>query len=273
MQNPVEYWEQKLKGKFIGNDLRNVIREYLQVMALKIIYQSKEGTKLGFGGGTALRICYNLPRYSEDLDFELIGENFDLNNFLSDFKNGFSKFNTDTDIRIPIKSFDKIVIKFWLKFSNLLQPLGLTPHKSEKFFIKMEIYTTPPKSVIYEPVYVSKFDEYFPVLTGNLETLFANKTCAIFERKYLAPRDYYDLLWYLNKGIEPNYKVLKELSIKIKNKEELIKSMKQKVNEVGKIELINTIGRFLDNKAELNVLKDFTKVFESSAKKYLIMKL
>lgn len=47
----------------------NIIREYYQHLFLSYLYQRKFSECLLFKGGTALRIIYNSPRFSEDLDF------------------------------------------------------------------------------------------------------------------------------------------------------------------------------------------------------------
>lgn len=49
--------------------LTNVVREYCQHLFLSWLYQQAGSEKLLFKGGTALRIIYHSPRYSEDLDF------------------------------------------------------------------------------------------------------------------------------------------------------------------------------------------------------------
>ena len=47
----------------------NVIREYFQQLFLAYVYQEKGSDSLLFKGGTALRIIWRSPRFSEDLDF------------------------------------------------------------------------------------------------------------------------------------------------------------------------------------------------------------
>jgi len=49
-----------------------IYREYCQNIFLSFLYQQKKSKQLLFKGGTALRIVYNSPRYSEDLDFTII---------------------------------------------------------------------------------------------------------------------------------------------------------------------------------------------------------
>jgi predicted nucleotidyltransferase component of viral defense system len=49
--------------------LENVVREYCQHLFLSYLYQQPRSEQLLFKGGTALRIVFHSPRYSEDLDF------------------------------------------------------------------------------------------------------------------------------------------------------------------------------------------------------------
>ena len=49
--------------------LDNVVREYFQQLFLSYLYQNKDSDRLLFKGGTALRIIWQSPRFSEDLDF------------------------------------------------------------------------------------------------------------------------------------------------------------------------------------------------------------
>lgn len=48
---------------------RNVAREYAQHVILSALYADPGSDRVLFKGGTALRILFNSPRYSEDLDF------------------------------------------------------------------------------------------------------------------------------------------------------------------------------------------------------------
>ncbi|MBI1871194.1 MAG: nucleotidyl transferase AbiEii/AbiGii toxin family protein [Chlamydiae bacterium] len=51
----------------------NVVREYFQQLFLSKLYQEKRSECLLFKGGTALRIIWHSPRFSEDLDFTGVG--------------------------------------------------------------------------------------------------------------------------------------------------------------------------------------------------------
>ena len=49
----------------------NLLREYVQARSLRSLHESRAFERLSFVGGTALRFLFDLPRYSEDLDFSL----------------------------------------------------------------------------------------------------------------------------------------------------------------------------------------------------------
>jgi len=55
----------------IGIDVQQVIREEVELIFLEALFESKISDALVFKGGTALRLIYNSPRFSEDLDFSL----------------------------------------------------------------------------------------------------------------------------------------------------------------------------------------------------------
>lgn len=60
---------QQLATKYQTSDM-NVRREYAQHLLLNYLYQKSAASDLYFKGGTALRIIYGSPRFSEDLDFD-----------------------------------------------------------------------------------------------------------------------------------------------------------------------------------------------------------
>ena len=63
----------------------NALKEVIQEIVLSGLSRGGFFDVAAFYGGTALRIFYNLDRFSEDLDFALLApnENFDLSNYFS----------------------------------------------------------------------------------------------------------------------------------------------------------------------------------------------
>lgn len=64
---------EKLSRQYQMGIFPNVVREYFQHIFLGELYKLPNSEKLLFKGGTALRVVYGSPRFSEDLDFSLFG--------------------------------------------------------------------------------------------------------------------------------------------------------------------------------------------------------
>jgi predicted nucleotidyltransferase component of viral defense system len=59
------------KARELRIDVTQVVRESWELILLKGLFDSPNGRDLIFKGGTALRLAYGFPRFSEDLDFSL----------------------------------------------------------------------------------------------------------------------------------------------------------------------------------------------------------
>ncbi len=59
-------------SKKLQININNIVREYWEMFILNELYASSLASVLIFKGGTALRLIYNSPKFSEDLDFSLI---------------------------------------------------------------------------------------------------------------------------------------------------------------------------------------------------------
>jgi predicted nucleotidyltransferase component of viral defense system len=59
------------KARELQIDRTQVVREYWELIILKGLYDSLFGRNIILKGGTALRLAYDSPRFSEDLDFSL----------------------------------------------------------------------------------------------------------------------------------------------------------------------------------------------------------
>ena len=103
----------------------------------------------------------------------------------------------------------KTVQSAFVKFGGLLHEAGLSPLKTQKFSIKIEIDTNPPEGAVFATQIVNKF---FPIafLSYDLPSFLSGKTHALLSRKYTKGRDFFDLGWYLSrfKALAPNFKLL-----------------------------------------------------------------
>ena len=108
--------EEKTKGSLDSYTL-NLLKEYLQVYVLYYIYtNSKYNKNLIFTGGTCLRHFYNLPRLSEDLDFDF-QESFNSQILLYDLEEYFKKQYKFNEIKLAVTQRGKQIV---LKFQVLL---------------------------------------------------------------------------------------------------------------------------------------------------------
>lgn len=181
----------------------NLMREYLQAYILRVLYEEKFFQQAVFLGGTALRFMYNLPRFSQDLDFSLLWKKkVALVDKLKKLQKELELSGYKVNI---IHKKKKAVHSAMIKFKGLMYEVGLSPHPEEKLSIKLEIDTNPPAGAHTEPKIVNK---YFLIsfLTYDLPTLFAGKIHALLSRRYSKGRDFFDLLWYLSKwsNLAPN---------------------------------------------------------------------
>lgn len=68
-QRTLEELQENLK---IAKD--RIIQEEYELFILRGLFESKFGERLALKGGTALRLAYGSPRFSDDLDFSILGE-------------------------------------------------------------------------------------------------------------------------------------------------------------------------------------------------------
>lgn len=205
---------------------RNVLKEYLQILVLSFIYSNPEYSKLVFYGGSALRHCYDLPRLSEDLDFVDTQKKIDLGSLRGDLESYFEK---ETDLK-PVATVQKFRVH--IKFP-ILKKLGIaTESDSDYLILKIEVFQEFGFCRKFKTETIPMFKFNLPILvnTFDLPTLMATKIRAIFYRKWektnkagetlatVKGRDYFDLMWYLEKGIKPNIGCLED----VKNMAELM---------------------------------------------------
>lgn len=173
---------------------RNLAREYLQARILAALQRTGAMISLAFHGGTALRFLYNLPRYSEDLDFALERpEGYDFRTYLRAVRSDFMAEGYAIDIKV---SDQKVVHSSFVRYPGLLYELGLSPHPTEALAVKIEVDTNPPFGAGLTTTIVRRHT-LLRLQHHDQASLFAGKLHAILARPYSKGRDIYDLLWYL----------------------------------------------------------------------------
>lgn len=277
MQNLLKLVEQLKKHvpKLTDVQTVNLIREYLQVVILRSVYHSKYAGSLSFMGGTLLRICYNMKRFSEDLDFALDkhAADYSFSRLLAAVHKDFDLQGYTVDIG---RSGEKTVQKAFIKFSNILHPSGLSHREGQKIHIKLEVDTNPIKvgNDQMESFFVTKFDEVFPILKHKIETAFAGKILAVLGRTYTKGRDYYDLIWFLSKKTDVDMKYLNAGRRRLKmppfkNRAEIFEHLSKVVKKTHTETILKDIGKFLEDPAEQEWLTNYHAVFDQLAADYL----
>ena len=193
-------------------DATNALREIMQEIALAGLERSGFYEEAAFYGGTALRIFYGLNRFSEDLDFSLLkpNDNFAFDKHLKAIENEFEALNMKVSIQEKQKTNVNSIESAFLKtdttwreivLENTLPQLGLKQRASIK--IKLEVDINPPLAFeTEEKLLLKPFSFYVKCFTAP--NLFAGKMHALLFRKWknnVKGRDWFDLEWYIKKGI------------------------------------------------------------------------
>ncbi len=239
------------------NQRLNYLREYLQLMILKMISDSGYKTSITFTGGTALRIIQKINRFSEDMDFSLTNKKgYNFKKLLTTIDSGLNKYGMDFELA---RVKQETVNSFFIKFNNLLHPLNLSPQKNQKLSIKVDIDTNPPKGGnVKEYIYHDRF--YFLINHFTLDSLFALKLHALLYRVYIKGRDYYDLMFFLNKQIVPKFNLFinaaKQTNPKDKYKDlnEVFEKLENIVRSMNENKIIQDLQPFILNPEELDII-------------------
>ena len=235
----------------------NKLREILQIICLKILYDKKAFEQLVFVGGTALRILYDLKRFSEDLDFSLVNkENFDFFKMTEALNKEFALYGFKTEMKARQSN---TVYAAMIKFNDLLKPLGLSALRDQKLSIKIEIDSNPPAGGIITNTVVNKM-YMFNIVHFDLPSMFATKLHACFCRKFTKGRDFYDFIWYLTKEIQPNFTLLNNAVLQTQGKNPQVNEANfndyliQNIKRIDFETARRDVERFLEDKAELQLL-------------------
>ena len=267
-----DYIKSVIDANLTENENLNRVREYLQAYFLNIIYKNKFYQNLVFVGGTALRFIYKIRRFSEDIDFSLSAKakNYNFTDMVKNILQEFKLAGYDLEVKYDDS---RTVHSVLLKFSGILFETGLSPLKSQKIAIKVEVDSNPPPGGIEtSSVYNSTF--IFYMLHYDLASLFAGKVHALLCREYAKGRDWYDLLWYLTKfkGLEPNYLMLNNAMEQTSREPIKIDSQNWK-SEIKKVaealdwaKVRNDVSRFVEEPSEIRLLEagTFARLLENN---------
>jgi predicted nucleotidyltransferase component of viral defense system len=179
----------------------NIARQYLQRQILACLAGNGAFQSLAFVGGTCLRFLYDLKRYSEDMDFSVeSATGYDPDRWIEAVRLAL----THQGFALEATWRKRRAVDFgWIKVSGILHDLGAARMKTQFLSIKIEVDRKPPAGARCETTALT-VPRLIAVRHHDLPSLMAGKLNAVLSRPYAKGRDWYDLLWYLARKVEPN---------------------------------------------------------------------
>jgi len=157
--------------------------ELLEIEVLDLLHRSKALEPLVFGGGSMLRLCHDLNRYSVDLDFWFI-KNLEEDEFFEKVRKSLEK-----DYEITDAQMKHHILIFELRTS-------LYPKR-----LKIEIRRGRKNWDFQEKIAFSRFSTRQVILKSiTLKQSMKNKVSAFLDRGEI--RDCFDIEFLLRKGLE-----------------------------------------------------------------------
>lgn len=254
----IEILKQQFTENMPAEEKLNRVREFLQITALKILYDKGALNNLIFVGGTALRILYGVRRFSEDLDFSLLQKkDYDFLKLNAELVRGFKLYGLSAESD-PKDKKEGAVHGTFLKFSGLLKEAGLSALSGQKLSIKLEIDTNPPRggrpvSTVVNKTYIINVTHF------DLPSAFATKLHACFYRKFTKGRDFYDFIWYMGGKVKPNYVLLNNAIEQTEghnprlNEDNFQGFLLKNIERIDFNQAKKDVERFLEDKSELRL--------------------
>lgn len=184
---------------------------------------------LGFKGGTCAYFFYNLPRFSVDLDFDLLQPSEENQKTVFDkTKLIIGKYGEVKDIRIK-----RFTVFAWLSY-------GDADHN-----IKVEINTRGQIPNIKEQYELKKYLG-ISILAAKQEYLFAAKLAALTLRAQTAMRDVYDIHFFAKNNWSINSEVIQTMTGK--NTREYLEDCIALIERIKNSQILSGLGELIGDK-------------------------
>ncbi len=208
---------------------------------LKDIYSDTSiNSLLGFKGGTCAYFFYNLPRFSVDLDFDLLKIDKETKELILEKLNIIlNKYGDIKDIRIK-----RYTIFALLSYGN------------EDHNIKIEINT---REIIKNIKKEYLIKEYLGIsmLIARPDYLFASKLSALTLRKETATRDIFDIYYFSKNNWDINKEFIKSLTNK--NLKEYITDCLAFIEKINENKILQGLGELVESDKEKDWIKNKLK--------------
>ena len=251
------------------NEFENDLREISQKIILSALSKTTFFRHVAFYGGTALRIFHGLMRFSEDLDFQVLEEEFNLN--LDECMNVCVKLLLSYGLNATIYTKEEYdfgeVRRRYIKFPyfDLANEYfgNISMNKERLISIKIEISTIYIDGAKYE-MNLLPAPIFSNILCFDYSSLFAGKIHALLIRSWkerVKGRDCLDYMFYLSHDIAFNLNYLQnklsnslEQNASIFTFEKIKELLKEKFENVNFSFVKNDILPFVRNKEYIDNL-------------------
>ena len=199
------------------NEFENVLREISQKIILYALSQTSFFKNAAFYGGTCLRIFHNLDRFSEDLDFQVIREDYklDFDQYMSKCINVLESYGLKATVYTKPDYDNGEVRRRYIKISYYdlaNEYFGIISMNKEKLVsIKIEVSTKFIPGAKYEMKLLNS-PMFSNIYCFDYSSLFAGKLNALITRNWrerTKGRDYFDYMFYLSHNVKFNLEYLK----------------------------------------------------------------
>jgi predicted nucleotidyltransferase component of viral defense system len=223
---------------------RNILAEYLQCRVLSSIFESEYSGKLVFMGGTAIRLCHDSRRFSEDLDFDNRGMQ----------KNDFMRISEKAVSMLALEGYApecdfsfKGAFRCFIKIPGLYYKHALSGHEGEKLLLQIDAES---QGVDYEvrTSVINRLGVFARVTAPTPAVLLSMKITALLGRKREKGRDFYDVT-FLSGITAPDYNYLMKKA-GIKNSMELKEVLLKKISRLNMKSLAADVSPFLFSKSD-----------------------
>ena len=212
-------------------DFDREIRGIVQEVILSGLAETDFFKNNVFLGGTSIRILHGLDRYSDDLDFNSVikDEKFTWDYYFRHLDKHIEKYglkfeyddHSDEDFNLKRSYIKDRSILDMLHNKGIVAPrwTKISGGEGKKARVKME--TSSQVSTFGWETRKLFFPSEYSVKVMDINSLFAGKLNACLTRSKKAEgknereradvgRDWYDLAWYVQKGVRPNYGFLSD---------------------------------------------------------------
>lgn len=254
---------------------RIILKEVLQSYVLDFIYNHPKYRRLNFYGGTCLHVVYALNRLSEDLDFDN-STAIDLSSLLDDLMGLFRTSLGYAAAEIKSQQSENGILRLTVKLP-VLNELGLSPYRNEALHLKVEVSHHRQIAVLRNtPVFY--LGRSFVPSHFSLETMMAGKMIACLERNFqrgrdgafIKGRDYYDLLWFMQNGVQPLDEKLAKDGEKSYTVQSAMIALKEKIAGISVDDLAIDLLPMFENATFIESwLENFHGNFERLADSYM----